>query len=638
MKKPNKSIKSYMRHFLRPGKSLLGTLALYLFVGVVLAAGGTAASILISRNENADPIERGNNYSYFSSISYNGMFVAFDSEASNLDMDTTDEYYGWDIFIMNRQLESGVLDVDVEITMITRGGLADSRYPMLVREKDLSSELEGRFVVFQSDSSEFDYLDGGDPGPYRDIFLYDGGGSTPKIYPVSRAYNYPGGLPNNHSGSPGRIANSVDNPVHAGAVVYLDNTDNPWVVFESLATNLVNPATNGKQHIFLRQVREVNGATGETTLISQNFSGQQANGDCTNPVVSSDGRFIAFVSYANNLYSGPDGTKAQIYLVDRADEKIYLVSKGTGGEAGNGNSFTPSIGETQDGKIRVAFSSDATNLVSGDSNGYRDVFVATFTPGADPALVHDIQRVSVSSENVQGNNISTAPTISGNGTVVAFTSYSTNLVYNDNNYECFDASGRINCPDIFSRTLDYGAYNITWRTSLTQYGEESQANSGATQLDGSGQYASFVTFADLIGDGSMGYYQQIYVRDHGLPAGNPIISPTYWKFINVGLDQSVMQQFTLRFIDDLQIGTIAIDGGDPHFAVLVGTCGPGVYHVGDSCTFNVQYNTLQPGDDLGDVFYDKVVINLPEDSRGKLYIALEGHISVVTYNPLVMID
>ncbi len=631
-----------MSDFLRPGKSLLGTLVLFLLVGVVVAAGGTAASILISRNETA-PAERGNNYSYLSSISYSGKIVAFDSEASNLDLDTTDEYSGWDIFIMNRQLEGGVLDTDIEISMITRGGLADSRYPMLVRKPQPTVGVEydeQRFVVFQSDSSEFDYLVGGDPGPYRDIFLYDSGGGTPKIYPVSRAYNYPGGLPNNHSGSPGRIANTVDNPVHAGAVVYLvktDDTYHPWVVFESLATNLVSTANNGKQQIYLRQVKEAYAEplVGITTLISKNLSGEQANGDCTHPVVSSDGRFVAYVSYATNLVSGPDGTKAQIYLLDQDMGIIYLISSSVGGVSGNGNSFTPSIGETPEGKIRVVFSSDATNLVAGDTNGYRDIFVTEITPG-QPG--HTILLVSTSSEGVQGNNISTAPTISGNGTVVAFTSYSTNLVYNDNNYECFDTSGRINCPDIFSRTLDYGAYNITWRTSLTQYGEESQANSGATQLDGSGQYASFVTFADLIGDGSMGYYQQIYVRDHGLPAGNPIISPTYWKFINVGLDQSVMQQFTMKFIDELQIGTIAIDGSNPHFAVLVGTCGPGVYHVGDSCTFNVQYNTLQPGDDLGDVFYDKVVINLIDDSREKLYIALEGHISVVSYNPLVMID
>jgi hypothetical protein len=639
----------------KPARSLMGALLL-LLLAVVVAVGATTSSTLISKNENNFD-ERGNHYSYLSSISYSGRFISFDSEANNLDQDVLDTFSGWDIYLMDRNVNDSVtFDEEgfVEIILVTPGSLGDSRYPVMPRKPGINAATEKRYVVFQSDSSSFNafnwippYDTAWDPGSFRDIFLADLGSFDTLgrlyIYPISCSTTYKiGGVSNGNSGSPGPIPVSLSNPVHAGAVVYLDGSNNPHVVFESRATNLVPGGTNTYQHIYLRDVTEDCGETNSLILLSKNESGNEANGNSTNPVVSSDGRFVAFVSYATNLLedNNPNGSKAQVYLLDRnyqgtGNPKFYLLSSSQGGNIGNGDSFTPSIGRTDNDKIRVSFSSDSNNLVSGDNNGFRDIFVAEVTPDTEG---HTISLVSYGITGAQGNNLSTAPVISGDGLVVSFTSYATNLVFNDNNYDCYDSSGQINCPDVFTRVIDAGP-EIIWRTSLTSEGEESQANSGATQLDGSGKYASFVTFANLVGDGEMGIYQQVYVRDHGNPPGNPIISPSSWEFSGLEPGESSTREFTMTFLSGLQIGQIHIevDQIGERFSIIADNCSNTTFVENQSCTFTVQL-TAKPDDPFGSTYRDNVFIPLPADPREYLKLALKGHVSVIMYNPLIMID
>jgi hypothetical protein len=93
------------------------------------------------------------------------------------------------------------------------------------------------------------------------------------------------------------------------------------------------------------------------------------------------------------------------------------------GVQGNDHSYLPSI--SSDGRI-VAFTSEADNLVDGDSNGYRDVFVHDRQTG-------QTTRVSTSSMEVQGNDDSYLPSISSDGRIVAFISRADNLVDGDSN-------------------------------------------------------------------------------------------------------------------------------------------------------------------------------------------------------------
>ncbi|MCA9976126.1 MAG: PD40 domain-containing protein, partial [Anaerolineales bacterium] len=100
--------------------------------------------------------------------------------------------------------------------------------------------------------------------------------------------------------------------------------------------------------------------------------------------------------------------------------RVNLRSDGT---QGNNDSANPYV--SADGRF-VAFASDADNLVSGDSNGATDIFVRD-------RQTNQTWRVSVSTDNAQGNFASFAPAISDNGRYVAFCSFATNLVANDTN-------------------------------------------------------------------------------------------------------------------------------------------------------------------------------------------------------------
>jgi len=159
------------------------------------------------------------------------------------------------------------------------------------------------------------------------------------------------------------------------------------------------------------------------------------------------GGVVAFGSRATNLVAEPVGGTGDVY-VRRADGSIRLVSVGIGGPA-NGASSEAAI--SADGR-RVAFTSTASNLVAGDTNGVSDVFVADLDAGT-------ITRVSVGRGGVQANAASTGPAISGDGTTISFDSNATNLVAGDRN----------GLADVFVRVP---ASDTTERVSVATSGAE----------------------------------------------------------------------------------------------------------------------------------------------------------------------
>jgi PKD repeat protein len=339
----------------------------------------TGTTTLISKSSSGVP---GNSISEYASISANGRYVAYFSYATNLVAGDNNGHA--DIFVHDRDTGTTTL-----VSRNTAGDLGNqiSLWPTI--------SPDGRFVAFNSHATN---LVPGDPGnPYPDVFLRDLQTNTTTL------------LAPNVSGGYGNIGTYVPTSI---------SSDNRYVAFWATSTNLVSGDTNGYSDVFVRDR-----GTDTTALISVSTAGVQGNGRSEVPAISLDGRYVAFQSLATNLVTGDTNGKQDIFVRDLTAGTTDLVSKSSAGVAGNSNSGTPAI--SADGRY-VAFFSSATNLVAGDTNGMRDVFV------------HDRQtntttRVSVSTAGAQGNANSLDAFISPDGRYVGFYSDASNLVANDTN-------------------------------------------------------------------------------------------------------------------------------------------------------------------------------------------------------------
>jgi Tol biopolymer transport system component len=170
--------------------------------------------------------------------------------------------------------------------------------------------------------------------------------------------------------------------------------------------------------------------TGETIRVSVATDGTQGNGHSDAPDISADGRYIAFTSQASNLVPGDTNNGDDIFVHDTHSGETSRISVSSDGAQGNEVSRYSSI--SVDGKY-VVFFSGASNLVSGDTNGTGDVFIHEMQTGVT-------KRVSEASDGMQGNNQSIIPQfpsdghiISSDGRYVVFFSYASNLVAGDSN-------------------------------------------------------------------------------------------------------------------------------------------------------------------------------------------------------------
>mgnify|MGYP000866747943 CR=1 FL=1 len=245
-----------------------------------------------------------------------------------------------------------------------------------------------------------------------------------------------------------------------------------YVVFISEANNLVEGDTNGVSDIFVLDRRN-------QTLERVNVagSGEQANAASDmffgSPAISADGRFVVFVSYADNLTPDDDNQQPDIFLRDRLNSETVLLSRSRTGKAPNGEVFAPVI--SADGRF-VAFHSDAANLVPGDTNGSSDVFVLEPATGT-------LERVSISSGGAEGNDRSTGPLLSGDGRWVAFSSLADNLVPGDTNKNV----------DAFVHDRQTG---MTYRVSVGANGVEGNGPSIASAMAENGCCIAIWSMAD----------------------------------------------------------------------------------------------------------------------------------------------
>jgi Tol biopolymer transport system component len=236
-------------------------------------------------------------------------------------------------------------------------------------------------------------------------------------------------------------------------------------------------------------------ANGTTERVSIDSSEAQATGgDSLYPSISADGRFVAFSSEATNLVSGDSNTTADIFVRDRTNGTTERVSVDSSeAEATQGNSEQSSM--SADGRY-IAFESFAVDLVPGDTGGLQDIFVRDRTSGTT-------ERVSVSSAEEQGvGGGNSGPSISADGNLVAFATGTTNLVTPDAN---------ANVADIVVRNRSAGTTELVHLSSNEVQGNFQSL--GAPAFSGDGRYVAFQSSADNLVPGDDNPGDNLFLRD-----------------------------------------------------------------------------------------------------------------------------
>jgi hypothetical protein len=340
-----------------------------------LSLGACTARVSVSSNE-----VQANAASHNPSISEDGRYVAFDSEASNLVLGDGN------LFV--RDLAAGTT------TVVTPGAASATSLHEI--------SADGRYVAFESSSR----LTPDDTGDDTDVYVWD---------------RQTGATTRASVGFGGREGNAnAEVPDTYGSIAISRN--GRYVAFESSSTDLVPGDTNGLADIF---VRDRTAST--TTRVPFESTGEPATEPdrstpigLTHPVLSLDGQHVGFASA--RVYPGPNP-------VLRLGTDLYVRNLDTGGTTkvtpealpeGAGLAFSlDAHGE------HAAFSSYAEDLVPGDSNGKEDIFVRNLRTGA-------VTRLPAEATGAGGVFYGlTDPSLSRTGRFVAFTTdpYTTSNVY-----------------------------------------------------------------------------------------------------------------------------------------------------------------------------------------------------------------
>jgi hypothetical protein len=321
-------------------------------------------------------------------ISSSGRFVTFLSLASNLVPGDTNGTY--DIFVHDRKT-----DKTTRVSTLSNGDEANgaSIYPKI--------SADGRFVTFESSATN---LVPGDGNGTSDIFVKDRKtGKTRRVNlrsngtQANQSSNYADISPNGRYVTfTSSATNLVNDDTNATSDVFVHDrnnkktkrasvggagqgnngsllstvSNNGQVAFASLATNLVGGDTNATYDIFVR-----NTSANNTKRVSVNTAGDQGNGQSPatwRPEISGSGRYVAFESNATNLVANDTNAVADIFVRDRKQNKTRRVSVRFDGAQSNNHSYIADI--TDSGRF-IVFTSQATNLVVGDSNATLDTFL-----------------------------------------------------------------------------------------------------------------------------------------------------------------------------------------------------------------------------------------------------------------------
>ncbi|MDQ5922491.1 MAG: hypothetical protein QG644_199, partial [Patescibacteria group bacterium] len=383
-------------------------------------------------------------------ISSDGKYIVFYSEASNL-VDN-DNNLAADIFLY-----------DVDLSQISRISVSSSGVEGSDGSEDPSISADGRYVTFESWSSD---LVEDDSNGEADIFLRD-----------------------THTNTTVRVSANIIIPHGNGENVggkFSD--DDRFVVFDTNSSDLVPGDTNGSRDVFV-----VNRSTGGIERVSVASDGTEAEGNSQNPYISSDGRYVTFSSDASNLVAGDTNAEFDVFIKDRQTGEVERISVSSGEvEANNSSNYLSAV--SSDGRY-VAFASDATNLVAGDTNASTDIFIRDVQLG-------NTERISVSSAEVEGTGYSSDVAMSNDGNLVFFNSSSSTLVADDTN----------DTTDVFMRNVSLGT---TERISVSSSEIEGTLGVYNTPLgiSSDGRYVVFSSDSEDLVTGDSNLVGDVFIRD-----------------------------------------------------------------------------------------------------------------------------
>lgn len=427
------------------------------------------------------------------SISADGRFIAFGSDATNLiDIDLNGRR---DIFVHDRDPDAnGIFDEGNGTTVLASRGTFGQRGDLDSRRPAISGD--GRYVAFRTSATTLLTLD---TNGVDDILVYDLiDGTTVRVSVANGGVQATGG----HSDRPAISSNGR-------FVAFYSDANNLVPSDQPTFDPLLCPGCTGVRDVFVHDRDPDENAffdegNGITTRVSLSSSGTAGNAASTRPTISDDGRYVAFRSAATNLVAGDTNQAEDIFLRDRTTSTtVRLNVDANGAETVGVGPASGRASVSEDGRY-VAFFSAADDLVPNDTNMAEDVFVRDRRTG-------ETVRVSVNSSGVQGNGKSNRPSISAAGRYIAFYSDASNLVGGDS--PTFDA---ISCPlctgvrDIFVHDRLAGT---TERVSVDSSGVAANESCTQPSISADGRYVAFQSSAgNLVGGDSNGL-EDIFVHD-----------------------------------------------------------------------------------------------------------------------------
>jgi len=456
-----------------------------------------AVGVIVRASEGEDFVSADND-NWTPGISADGRYVAFASAATNLVPGDTNN--AADIFMRDtcQGAPAGCTPslIRVSVDSLDNEAGAGSQSPAI--------SADGRYVAFSSYAAN---LVPGDTNDVRDIFIRDTcvgvpPGCTPATIRIS--------------------VNSAETESDGDSYWPSISADGRFVAFQSDASNLVASDTNNASDVFVHDTcfGAGTGCMPQTIRVSLADDGSEANGYSYTPSISGDGRFMAFVSDASNLVANDANVVSDIFVRDTcvgapsgctpSTRRVSLDN--TDGEA-NDASFLAAISSNS---RFAAFTSWATNLVAGDTNGGHDVFLRDTCIGAPAGCTSSTIRVSVASDGSEADAPSGGPaaggaSLSADGRFVAFGSRATNLVSGDTN-GTFDIFVRDTCLGVPA-----GCTPSIVRVSVALNGTEGNDRSDVPRINADGRFVAFQSYATRLAPGDGSSVLDVFVARTGKP-------------------------------------------------------------------------------------------------------------------------